>query len=439
MSTINKETNTTSLFGKYVFQNILGMLGISAYVLADTFFISQAEGADGLTALNLVLPLYSLIFAIGSMIAVGSATRFKIQFAKKESDSHNYFSNAIFWAIIFSLSFIIIGLCIPDKLMILLGGDEGIVKLGTPYTRIFMLFTPFFMLNYIFNAFVRNDGAPSLAMAATLSSSLFNIVMDYVLMFPLKLGMTGAALATAFSPVVGIIICSFHFISKKNNIKFKWQFPSLNKLVISCQLGISAFIGELSSGITTVVFNFLILGLAGNEGVAAYGIIANVAIVATAIFNGIAQGSQPLVSEFYGKANRTSINKILKLSIITALSLAGLILITIIILKTPIVNIFNSEHNAVMYEYAIEGLPLYFIGFIFAGFNIVGTGYLSATESALWAFITSILRGVVAISICAFVLSKVFGLTGIWLAFPAAELITAGLMIFAIKRSKITV
>ena len=92
-----------------------------------------------------------------------------------------------------------------------------------------------------------------------------------------------------------------------------------------------------------------------------------------------------------------------------------------------------------MYEYAIEGLPLYFIGFIFAGFNIVGTGYLSATESALWAFITSILRGVVAISICAFVLSKVFGLTGVWLAFPAAELITAGLMIFAIKRSKITV
>ena len=439
MSTINKKTNTTSLFGKYVFQNILGMLGISAYVLADTFFISQAEGADGLTALNLVLPLYSLIFAIGSMIAVGSATRFKIQFAKKESDSHNYFSNAIFWAIIFSLSFIIIGLCIPDKLMILLGGDEVIVKLGTPYTRIFMLFTPFFMLNYIFNAFVRNDGAPSLAMAATLSSSLFNIVMDYVLMFPLKLGMAGAALATAFSPVVGIIICSFHFMSKKNNIKFKWQFPSLNKLVISCQLGISAFIGELSSGITTVVFNFLILGLAGNEGVAAYGIIANVAIVATAIFNGIAQGSQPLVSEFYGKANRTSINKILKLSIITALSLAGLILITIIILKTPIVNIFNSEHNAVMYEYAIEGLPLYFIGFIFAGFNIVGTGYLSATESALWAFITSILRGVVAISICAFVLSKVFGLTGVWLAFPAAELITAGLMIFAIKRSKIAV
>lgn len=439
MNKNQEKTNTTSLFGKYVFQNILGMLGISAYVLADTFFISQAEGANGLTALNLVLPLYSFIFAIGSMIGVGSATRFKIQFAKKESDSQDYFSNSIFWSVMISVIFILIGLLIPDKLMELLGGDAEIVKLGTPYTRIFMLFAPFFMLNYIFNAFVRNDGAPSLAMAATLSSSLFNIVMDYVLMFPLNMGMAGAALATAFSPVVGILICSFHFISKKNNIKFKWQLPSFKKLAVSCQLGISAFIGELSSGITTVIFNFLILGLAGNEGVAAYGVVANAAIVATAIFNGISQGSQPLLSEFYGKGNHKSINKILKLSIIMALSLAGVILIAINVLNAPIVNIFNSENNQTMYEYAIKGLPLYFIGFIFAGFNIVGTGYLSATVSALWAFITSVLRGVVAISLCAFILSELFGMTGVWLAFPAAELITAILMIFVIGRRKMGV
>ncbi len=434
MNTANKKSNETSLFVKYVFQNILGMLGISAYVLADTFFISQAEGANGLTALNLVLPIYSFIFAIGSMIGVGSATRFKIQFAKNEADVHDYFSNSIMWSILISIIFILIGLFIPDKLMQLLGGDEQIVKLGTPYTRIFMMFAPFFMLNYIFSAYVRNDGSPSLAMAATLSSSLFNIVMDYVLMFPLKLGMAGAALATAFSPIVGILICSFHFFSKKNNIRFKWQLPSLRKLLISCQLGISAFIGELSSGVTTVIFNFLILGLAGNEGVAAYGVVANVAIVATAIFNGIAQGSQPLLSDFYGKGNRKSINRILKLSIITALILAVIILIAINILNQPIVNIFNSDNNQTMFDYAVKGLPLYFIGFIFAGFNIVGTGYLSATESALWAFVTSILRGIVAIAVCAFALSALFGMTGVWLAFPAAEFITAVVMVVAIKR-----
>ncbi len=439
MNTLSKKTNITSLFSKYVFQNILGMLGISAYILADTFFISQAEGANGLTALNLVLPLYSFIFAIGSMIGVGSATKFKIQFAKNASDSQDYFSNSIFWSIVISVVFILIGLLIPDKLIKLLGGDTDIVKLGTPYTKIFMTFAPFFMLNYIFNAFVRNDGSPSLAMAATLSSSLFNIVMDYILMFPLKMGMSGAALATAFSPIVGVIICSFHFISGKNNIKFKLQLPSFKKLAVSCQLGISAFIGELSSGITTVIFNFLILGLAGNEGISAYGIVANVAIVATAIFNGISQGSQPLFSEYYGRGSHKSIRQILKLSIVTALIIAAIMVLAVNTLKSPIVNIFNSDNNKIMYEYAIKGLPLYFIGFIFAGFNIVGTGYLSATESALWAFITSILRGIIAISICAFVLSKLFGMTGIWLAFPTSEIITAGLMFLAIRRSKIRV
>ncbi|MGN0374891.1 MAG: MATE family efflux transporter [Butyrivibrio sp.] len=423
-----------SLFFKYVLQNILGMLGISAYVLADTFFISRAEGTAGLTALNLVLPLYSLIFAVGSMIGVGSATKFKIQSSKKEPDSNDYFGNAIIFALLFSVIFVVSGLFFPDKIMALLGGDDKIIRIGTPYTRIFMSFAPFFMMNYIFNAFIRNDNAPSLAMAAILSSSLFNIVMDYVLMFPLKMGMSGAALATAFSPVVGITICSFHFFSKKNHVRFK-PVLSFRKLFHSGRLGIAAFIGELSSGVTTAVFNFLILGLGGNEGVAAYGVVANTAIVATAVFNGVSQGSQPLFSEYYGMGNRKNTHKILKLSIITALLLSVLIIGTVFLVKVPVINIFNSENNAVLFNYAIVGLPLYFTGFIFAGFNIVGTGYLSATDAPLPAFITSVLRGIVAITLCAFTMSYLFGMTGIWLAFPAAELITSLVMIAAIIRS----
>lgn len=200
----------------------------------------------------------------------------------------------------------------------------------------------------------------------------------------------------------------------------------------ACQLGMAAFIGELSSGVTTAVFNYLILGLAGNDGVAAYGIVANTAIVATSIFNGVSQGAQPLLSESYGKGDRTSVKKILKLSIGTAIILALLVIFVAICFTQPIVNIFNSEHNAKMAAYALEGVRLYFVGFLFAGFNIVGTGYLSATESAKWAFVTSIVRGVVAIIVCAYVLSWLFGMTGIWLAFPAAELITTLLMLVAI-------
>lgn len=419
-------------FMKYVSQNIMGMIGVSAYVLADTFFISQSEGARGITALNLVLPLYSLIFAIGSMMGVGAATRFSIQRARKESNANDYFSNAIEFAVIFSVIFVALGALVPGRIIAFLGGDEEIVVVGTPYTRIFLLCTPFFMWNYIFGAFVRNDGNPSLAMAATLSSSVFNIIMDYVLMFPLKLGMTGAALATGLSPIVGITVTGIHFFSKKNTIHFHPVCPDWKKLVQSYQLGISAFVGEISSGVTTVVFNFLILGLSGNAGVAAYGIIANVAIVATAIFNGVSQGSQPLFSDYYGRNEHGAIYKVLKLSVVTSFAIAiGVILLTNFWAE-PIVAIFNSEQNQQMSDYANMGVRLYFIGFLFAGFNIVGTGFLSATEVAGWAFVTSILRGFVAIIVCAFVMAQMFGMIGIWLAFPVAELLTTVVMIYAV-------
>lgn len=424
------------LFSKYVSQNILGMIGISAYILADTFFISLAEGATGIAALNLVLPIYSLIFAIGSMMGVGSATRFNIESARENKAANRYFSNAIFFAILFGAVFILLGIFAADKILVLLGGDAEIIAVGTSYTRIFMLFAPFFMLNYIFNAFVRNDGAPSLAMAATLLSSLFNIVFDYILMFPLGLGMAGAALATAFSPIVGILICSMHFRSKNRTVRFIWATPSVKRIFRSCQLGVSAFIGEMASGITTLVLNFLILAISGNIGVAAYGIVANTALVATSIFNGISNGGQPLFSNFYGKSEKASVGKILKLSIVTCVVLAVLVVLVTQLLAEPIVQVFNSENSTEMAAHAILGLKIYFVGYLFAGFNIVGTGYLSATENAAWAFATSVLRGIVAIILCAVILSKLLGMTGVWMAFPVAEAITTVVMIIGIIRNQ---
>lgn len=424
------------LFAKYVSQNVLGMLGISVYILADTFFISVAEGADGITALNLVLPVYSLIFAIGAMMGVGAAIRFKILRARNDKSADAYFSNAMLWALLIGMVFILTGILAPEKVVAFLGGDDRIAAVGKSYTGIFMMFAPFFMWNHICNAFVRNDGAPSVAMAATLCSSLFNIVFDYVLMFPLKLGMRGAALATALSPVLGVAICCMHFFSKKSTVRFQWALPSLKKLLASCQLGISAFVGEISSGVTTVVFNLIILRLAGNVGVAAYGVVANTSLVAAAVFNGVSQGSQPLLSDYYGKGAYASVKKVIKLAVVTSLALAVLMIAAVFAFAQPITAVFNKEGNEELAAYAVAGLKLYFTGFFFAGFNIVGTGILSATESAKWAFAASVSRGFAAIILCAFVLSYLFGMNGVWLAFPAAELATAVLVAAALVKSK---
>lgn len=428
--------SVNSKFTKYVSQNIMGMIGISLYILADTFFISVAEGANGIAALNLVLPVYSVIYALGAMIGVGSAIRFKILRARGEESAEYYFSNAMVLALVLSIPFMIVGGIFPSKLIGILGGDATIVSVGAPYTRIFMLFTPFFIWNSICNAFVRNDGAPTLAMTATLSSSLFNIVMDYVLMFPLGMGMAGAALATAISPILGILICCIHFFSKRNTISLKLYKFSFKRMWEACQLGVSAFVGEMSSGVITMVFNILLLDIAGNIGVAAYGVVANISLVATSVFNGIAQGSQPLFSEFYGNRDKQSVKNVLRLGITTAFVLAGLILTFIVVFADPIVGVFNSEGNQKLATYAVVGLKLYFIGFIFAGFNIVGTGYLSAVEEVKWAFVASMLRGFVAIVACAVILAVLFGMTGVWLAFPVAEFLTGIVTVIAILKTK---
>ena len=486
--------NLTKQFFKYVSQNIFGLLGTSCYILADTYFISQAAGTDGVTLLNLCLPVYNFIFAVGSMVGLGAATRYAILKAQGDERCQRYFSNAIFCACVLSVPFLLVGIFAPGGLLRLMGGDAGIMALGIPYARIFLMFTPFFMCNYIVSAFVRNDGDPSLAMVATLSSSLFNVVFDYIFMFPMGLGLAGAALATAVSPIISISICSRHFFKKENSVQFVRQRPSARLLGQSCQLGISGFVGEMSSGVTTTVFNFLLLGLAGNVAVAAYGVVANFALVATAIFNGVAQGAQPLVSECYGKGDWAGTRKLLLLGSGTALVLAAVLYSVVFgatdaLVATAIFNgvaqgaqplvsecygksdkagarkllilgsctalvlaavlygiifgatdalvgIFNSESSAQMAQFAHMGMRLYFVGYFFAGFNIVAAGYLSATNRPVEASVTSICRGMVAIVACSLVLSRLFGMNGVWAAFPASELLTAVLTLFLLLRGK---
>lgn len=412
---------------KYVTLNMLAMIGTSCYILADTFFISMAEGADGITALNLALPLYGLIFALGSMTGTGSATRYGIARACGDKNRDSYFFNAVFFVLLLSIPFILLGILRPELVLKVMGGDEGIMRLGKGYIRFVLLFTPCFMLNYVSNAFVRNDNDPTLAMSATLISSFSNIVLDYVFMFPLGMGMRGAALATGLSPVINIAVCSLHFLSEKNQIRFCPQFPSLKKIAGACQLGVSAFVGEISSGITTTVFNFLLLALAGNTGVAAYGVIANASLVGISVFNGIAQGAQPLASEAYGKKNHRSQKKVLLYSLAIAVVMALLIMGMIQVSAEGFVKIFNSDHSVQLAAYAVPGIRIYFIGFLFAGMNIVTTGCLSAVDQAVPAFVIAISRGMLAIVGFAVLLSRIWGVNGVWCSFLAAELFTMGI------------
>ena len=209
--------NIMKTFIKYVSMNIIGMLGISFYILADTFFIARGVGPDGLTALNLAIPVYSLFHGIGLMIGMGGATRYSLALGLgNETRRQGVFTQAAYLVLFFSSIFTILGLVATEPLAVLLGADGDTLGLTVGYLRILLIFTSFFMCNNLLVCFVRNDGAPQLSMAGMLAGSIFNVIMDYVLIFPLGLGMQGAALATAASPLVSMLVLSIHFIKKKN-------------------------------------------------------------------------------------------------------------------------------------------------------------------------------------------------------------------------------
>lgn len=421
-------------FATFVSRNILGMMGMSCYYIVDTLFVARSQGADGVAALNLVSPPYYLIFAVAAMIANGSAIIYKIRSAQGNDETRGYFTDAIIFALIGSIPFLMIGIFFPDKIIELMGGDEVIVALGTNYMRIIMLFSPMLICNNIVVAYVRNDDRPDLAMRATLISSIFNIVGDYILMFPLDLGMTGAALASGFAPIVSIAICNTHIRSEKSHIHLIMKLPNLKILPQIIGIGAASFATKISTAIVILVYNFLILNLTGNTGLAAYGVISNIAIFVKLIFEGIADGSQPLLSEYYGKEKRDGLRYIFGLGKKSAIISAIVVYILLVVLAEPIATAFNSENSAALQALTIVGIRLYFLAYVFGSFNTVCIGYFSATAKAVWAGVISVLRSSVILVIFAVILAKIFGMNGVWLSYAATEIVTIFLVLAGLKK-----
>ena len=411
-------------FVKYVSSNIMGMIGLSCYILADTFFIARGIGADGLTALNLALPVYSVINGAGLMISMGGATRYSISRGNGDKQAfRDIFSHALYFTIILSILIVILGITSTKSLALLLGADGTTLAMTSSYLRILMLFTPFFMCNNLLTCFVRNDGAPELAMTGMLIGTLGNIILDYLFIFPLHLGMKGAAMATTAAPCMGILILSTHFWRRKNQFHFHIVRPSLRRLFDICALGASSLIAELSSGVVIIVFNLILLKISGNLGVAAYGIIVNIALVLISIYTGIAQGIQPIISRNYGSREYDSIKKALRYALLLSAALSVLSYAIMFLYATPITALFNKDENPILAAMAEQGIQMYFTALPFVGTNIIAAAYLSCINRPGQAFLLSGLRGFLLIIPVAFLLSFLFGMTGVWLAQPITELL----------------
>lgn len=413
-------------FARYSTLSILGTLGVSCYILADTFFISKGLGTNGLAALNLIIPVYNLIYGCGLMFGMGGATKFSIcKYKNDQQEMDLIFTAAVYPPLILGLVFAIAGIFFSKNLAVLLGADSNIFAMTDTYLKWMLLFAPAFMLNNVLLCFVRNDGSPQLSMIAMLVGSFSNIILDYLFIFPMNMGIFGAVLATGFSPVISIAMMSPHWLKKKNQFHLVKTIPRKGLLFQEISLGFPSLITQVSSGIVILTFNALILNLEGNTGIAAYGVIANISLVVSSIYNGLAQGVQPLLSEAYGTGKKEKIRLLLRCAVITMTVISGVVYLLLFCFACPVTQIFNSEGNLLLQKIAEPGLKLYFTSNLFVGFNILLATCLTSTEKALPAHILSLLRGLILIVPMAFLLSSLWGMTGIWLAYPVTELAVA--------------
>ena len=431
-----KRQNWPVLFIKYVFLNILGQLAYSCYTLADTFFIAFDLGADGLAALNLAFPLFCFINGIGLMLGMGGGTKYAISQSKGEQRRADFvFTHAIYLVFTFSVLLVSVGLFGAGTLVRLLGANDTIFHMTRTYVRVLLLFSPAFLINSLLQCFIRNDGGPAFSMAAMIGGSLSNILLDYLFIFPLRLGILGAILATGLAPVISILILLPYFFRRKNHFHLVLCPPKTNHIGAIALYGFPSLLAEASSGIVMLVFNFIILNLAGNTGVAAYGVVAAVSLVVVAIYTGLSQGVQPLISRCHGFSDTVAVQATLNYALITMLLLSSVIELFVFTGASPIAAAFNQEQNILLQQMAEKGLRLYFTACPFVGFNIVLSTYFSSIERPLSAHILSFLRGFLLIIPTAFILSVIMKIHGVYSAYPITEFFVAGIGLWFYHKS----
>ena len=266
-----ESSNCLKDFFKYASFNVLGMLGLSCYILADTFFVSKGLGTNGLTALNLAIPFYSFIHGSGLMIGMGGGTKYSIQKSQgAHQQANRTFTNAVFLAACFAVVFILIGIFLAGPVIGLFTSDRDVFAMSETYLRVIMLFAPAFLMNNVLLCFVRNDGAPQLSMAAMIGGSLSNVVLDYLFIFPLGLGIFGAALATVISQAVAGVWSLLYMV--KNFRELGWSKEegrlSLSHCASLCMMGLPMGLQCSITAVGNIVLQAAVNGL-GSAAVAA--------------------------------------------------------------------------------------------------------------------------------------------------------------------------
>ena len=382
----------------YVLPCVAMMILTSVYSIVDGFFVSNYAGKNAFAAVNLIMPVLMGVSSLGFMIGTGGSALVAFYLGLKNPKKANEVFSMLIELILLGASIIaFLGFIFMPQIVSLLGASDLIREDAILYGRILLLSEPFFMLQNSFQSFLATAGKQKLGLRISILAGLTNVILDFTLIYFLHKNNSGLLLRPA---------------------AFDWK--SIRK---ACGNGSSEMLSNLSTSLVSVIYNFQLMRVAAENGIAAYGVVMYASFIATSIYLGYAIGINPIVGYHYGADNKSELHNLLTKSLrITGVTALSITLLSEL-LALPIARLFVG-YDLVLCEMTRTGFMLYAISYLFSGFNIFGSAFFTGLNNGKISAIISTLRTLVIQTLALLILPIFFGLNGIWCAITAAELLT---------------
>ena len=415
-------------FLRYLVPSVLTMIFLSFYTTIDGFFVSKYAGSDALAGINIVIPITCVIFGVSVMLATGAGAIIGEKLGqKKEQEANEIFSFISIVLLVFSIIFTFVGIIFLKEICIFLGSSTRLLKHVLPYAFVIFLGTIPMSFKLFFEYLVRTDGRSNIGMLMSLTGLILNVVLDYIFVALFDMGTLGAAWGTFLSITVSMLI-GFGYFLKCSHIKF--CKPRLNWTVLfkSCTNGSSEMLTEMSTGITTFLFNLIIMKYFGEDGIAAVTIIMYIYYFFISFYMGIAVAIAPVVSYNVGSRNHTKIKEATRYSFITIALSSVLILAVSLLCGKQIIHLFVDGGN--VFTLTWDGLKLFSPVFLFIGLNVFLSGYFTALGNGVISALISSLRSLILVVVFILTLPNIIGVSGVWITMPLAEATTIFIAIY---------
>ncbi len=413
---------------RFTFPSIIMMIFTSVYGVVDGLFVSNFVGKTPFAAINLIWPFLQILGCGGFMLGTGGSALVSKTMGEGNRDKANrYFSLLILATVALGITITIPGMFLMEPVAILLGADEAMLPYCVTYGRIILAAQTAFMLQGVFQSFLVTAERPSLGLIVTVGAGVTNMVLDYLFIAVFDWGLVGAALATITSQMVGGLVPLVYFLlPNKSPLRFKLPRlgagTSARVIGKASANGSSELMTNISMSVVSMLYNYQLMRLAGEDGIAAYGVMMYVSFVFVSVFIGYAIGSAPIVGFHYGAGNHGELKSLLRKSLLLTTAAGISMVVLAFTLATPLSSIFVGYDEG-LFELTRRGFMLYSISFLLAGFSIFGSSFFTALGNGGVSACISFLRTLVFQVAAVLILPIFFDIDGVWLAISAAELL----------------